>query len=148
MAKKINDARVQESTARIANGKDYFDYLFKIGESYTGSARVFTGISTLFLSMPFFNLKEFISITENNNFLIVLMLLAFVLLILSIGFGAWYQFFFVQLIENEVEDRGREYEVIVDRMKQHFRRMVVCFLLGATLSIVYLISIFFVEGQA
>lgn len=129
-----NEARVRETSMRIAKDSEYYEYLFKIAESYTSSARLFTGISTLLLSLPFFNLQDYSQMVKGDPLAITLMIFAFLFLVLSIVLGAMYHFSFVQLIENEVENEGNEYERIVNSLRKRFRYMIAFFAAGAVLS--------------
>jgi hypothetical protein len=130
-----NDARFQEVDAQIRKGEKYVDYLFKVLEQYVGSAKVFTGISGALLSLPFLKLDTLLKMAHTSEVKLFL-LLGLLFLAVSVVAGGLYQLHAVQIVEDEVESKGKSYDYYVWCLIWEYRVMLSAMFIGAVLMVV------------
>jgi hypothetical protein len=142
--KNIQKGRVVHTSKILTDGKPYYDYLFKVMDSYTGSAKVYTGISTALFGIPVFKMTELsklIKDSSNPDCVHLMVMYSWLCLALSIISGAFYQYFTTMLIEDEVEFEGKEYNVCIFWLRITYSCMVGLLLIGAVLTGWFLLKI-------
>jgi hypothetical protein len=139
--------RAGNAEKRINEGKEYFDYLFKITGQYSGSAKVFTGISTGLLALPFFQINQILLVSKTVDYIPLIVLFAGLCLGSSVILGAFYQSEVVKLVEDEVEFGGEDYDTYISRVQRLYGWMIGTMMGGMLFTVAYIFLIL-LEGDA
>lgn len=140
MAKQdINEQRFKILSERTKSGEAYINYLFTLTGNYSQLVKVFTGIATGILALPFLSLKTVLVILKSCEQCRVWAYCSWSALGLAILIGAYYQLNSIQIVEEEVEMRGRLYETYLNRLRWGFYAMMIALMAGIFCTIVYLL---------
>lgn len=139
-----NGKRIEIVNAKLKNGEKYFDYLFKITEKYEASLRVYTGISAALLALPLFQLKNILLLVhaQPGHHLPTIIAVTGALLGFSVLAGAYYQSISVQIVEDEAEMNGKNYDNYISRLRLGYGITIILLMLGIVGTIIYLYMIF------
>jgi hypothetical protein len=142
---RSRDERFRAGHEQISAGGKYVEYLFKVTESYVGSAKVFTGVAGALLALPLFQLKTLLMLVQISG-MVWLLGGAGVALGACVIVGALYQLHSVQIIEDEVEYGGREYESYTRLLQREYRVMLLAMGVGISLALACIV-LFFCKGN-
>ena len=135
-----NQQRFNSLSKRTKDGKEYIDYLFTLTGNYAQLVKVFTGIATGILALPFLSLKTVLGILKACPGCHWMAYTSWISLGFSILLGAYYQLNSIQIVEDEVEMRGQLYESYLNRLRWGFYVMMGALAVGVFFTIAYLLE--------